>query len=135
MVLHPTATPSFLAMLQEEEKSIVTEERMFNDHVGEVLIALRSPDIRAFSSSEIKVLALVKEKFNSYSAKQLSDLSHKEKGYLETHDRELISYDHASRLLCSLCSLPSPAPLVRIRNSWEQSGSAGPENADPTYPS
>jgi len=94
----PDGYSSFLAMLQEGEKSIVTEERMFNDHVGEVLIALRSPDIAAFSSSEIKVLALVKERFDSYSAKQLSDLSHKEKGYLETHDGELISYDHAESL-------------------------------------
>ena len=94
----PDGYTSFLAALHEQEKAISIEERPFNDYLGEVLIALHSPDVSLFSPSEIRILAQVKEEFQPYSATLLSDRSHKEEGYLATRDGELISYEHAETL-------------------------------------
>lgn len=88
----------YLAALTEEEKAITIEERLFGDYMGEVLISLRSPDLSLFTPSELKTLALVKERFSGLSARELSNLSHQEQGYVQTKNGELISYEYADHL-------------------------------------
>lgn len=44
------------------------------------------------------MLATVKEVFQDYGAKRLSDLSHNEKGYQETENAHLIPYSYAEQL-------------------------------------
>jgi len=88
----------YLAALTEEEKALIVDEKPFGDYVGEVLVALRSPDISVFSPSELKILALVKERFDGKSARELSERSHREQGYVQTRNGELISYEYASEL-------------------------------------
>jgi putative zinc finger/helix-turn-helix YgiT family protein len=88
----------YIAALHEDEGSLAIEEKYFNDYPGEVLIALKSPDLGLFSASEIQVLSEVNHLLAGHSAKALSDLSHREKGYLDTLDGELISYEYADHL-------------------------------------
>lgn len=89
----------YIASLHHEEEAIVIEERVFNGgYSGEFLIAQRKPDLSLFSTSELKVLAMVKERFAEETASSISDLSHKEKGYGETVDGQHISYTYATEL-------------------------------------
>jgi len=88
----------YLAALLDEEKSISIEERELNDYVGEYLRAIKEPELSMFSTTELKILALVKEYFAGFTAKKISDLSHQEKGYQDTRNGELIAYDYAQYL-------------------------------------
>lgn len=88
----------YLAALDNEESNVIIEERVFSDYVGEYLIAITNPDLSCFSTSELKILTTVKEYFSNFTAKAISELSHKELGYLSTKDGDLISYEHAKNL-------------------------------------
>ncbi len=88
----------YIAALHEDEGSLAIKEKYFNDYPGEVLIALKSPDLSLFSSSEIQILTEVNDVLGEQSAKALSDLSHREQGYLETSNGDLISYGYADHL-------------------------------------
>jgi hypothetical protein len=65
--------------------------------MGEVYIS-GEPDWSIFSASELAALATVKDKFEQYNASRIRDYSHREKGYLETKDGEIISYRYARDL-------------------------------------
>ena len=88
----------FVAALLDEEKSIAIEEVSFGDYTGEYLRAVKEPMLSIFSTTEIKVLATVKEKFTEFTATKISELSHQERGFQETRNGELISYDYAQYL-------------------------------------
>ncbi|MFZ3101391.1 MAG: type II TA system antitoxin MqsA family protein [Desulfitobacteriaceae bacterium] len=66
---------------------------------GEVIVASQEPDMAIFLPEEIDVLQSVLGFFRSYSSTQISDFSHKEKGYIETNHKEIIPYDYANYLL------------------------------------
>jgi len=87
-----------LAALQYGEGTIVLEEREFPGYVGEMVVATCPPDIAVFRPSELRVLAEVKERLGDLTAKQVSDLSHKEKGYTATSNGDLIPYSLADEL-------------------------------------
>jgi len=87
-----------LAALQYGERTILLEERDFPGYVGEVVIATTPPDISLFRPSELRVLAEVKERIGDLTAKQVSDLSHKEKAYTCTASGDLIPYSYAEEL-------------------------------------
>ncbi len=82
----------------EDEKSIFIDEREFPNYTGEFLTAIREPDLSIFSTTEIKTLATVKEFFENYTAKEIRNFSHHERGYEVTRDGELISYEFAQFL-------------------------------------
>jgi transcriptional regulator with XRE-family HTH domain len=88
----------YLAALYEDEAALSIEEKYFNDVSGEVLRALKPPDLSLFRASELEMLSGIKDAFKQHSARALSELSHQEKGYLETSDGELISYKYADDL-------------------------------------
>lgn len=89
----------YVAALHDEEKSVSIEEYQFpNGYTGEYLRAIKEPVLSMFSTTELKVLAMVKEYFAEFTAKKISELSHQEKGYQDTRDGELISYDYAQYL-------------------------------------
>jgi len=77
-----------------------TSEDLKETIVGEIIESKKEPDLSLFSTSEIRVMASVKEYFEGYSAKAITDFSHKEKGYLETEDGDTISYSYAKQLNC-----------------------------------
>ena len=80
--------------------AIEVEEILYEgkDYTGEKYYAKKEPDLNTFSNSELRVLAYVKEYFESHNASDVSDLSHMEKGYRETDTGELISYRFAQDL-------------------------------------
>ena len=47
------------------------------------------------TEAEIEVLNRVQEKFHAFNSKEISDYSHKEKGYRETKTGDIISYSYA----------------------------------------
>ena len=65
------------------------------EYTGEYLTARSEPDLTIFSTTELKVLAQIKEHFADMTASDITDLSHKEEGYQHTRDGELISYAHS----------------------------------------
>ena len=87
----------YLAALQEEE-TIKIEETPIFDYIGEMIYSLKEPDLTIFSELEKNTLGKVMEYFKDFSARDIRDFAHKEKGYLETQDRELISYTYADYL-------------------------------------
>lgn len=44
----------------------------------------REPNLFLFSDSEVKILATVKEFFQDFNAKAISEFSHEERGYCDT---------------------------------------------------
>lgn len=89
----------YYATLLNEEKAIAIEEEVFSETiVGEKIIAKKEPNLSLFSETELKILATVKEYFVNFNAKEISEYSHKEKGYEETETGQYISYDYADQL-------------------------------------
>lgn len=93
----PDQFEKWLAALVADD-GIRKEEEWHHDHPGEVYVGNTSPDLSIFTPSELRVIATVKEVFQEFSAKKLSDISHNEKGYQETETAHLISYSYASEL-------------------------------------
>ncbi|MCX5888285.1 MAG: Panacea domain-containing protein, partial [Deltaproteobacteria bacterium] len=93
----PEKYQSHLAILQEEE-FITIEETPIIDYIGEMIISLRKPDLTIFSELEKNTLMEVMRYFKDFNATDIRKFSHDEKGYLETQDREFISYAYADNL-------------------------------------
>lgn len=55
-------------------------------------------DISMFSDKEMEIIDRVIEVFKDKNVGEISDLSHKEKAWIETKDKELISYEYAHDL-------------------------------------
>jgi len=60
---------------------------------GEELKYAKKPDLTLFTDSELKILAMVKKYFKDFNAKRITDFSHDEKGYKETLQEQIISYE------------------------------------------
>ncbi len=94
----PDQFERWLLALSTDERGIRKEEDWKHDYPGEVYISNIAPDMTIFDPSELKVIASVMEKFKDINAKQISEISHQEKGYLETENAHLISYIFANEL-------------------------------------
>lgn len=63
---------------------------------GQLLVATSKPDMDVFSEAEKEVLSEVCERFRKASAGEISEISHKEKGWMECiGSRQLIPYSYA----------------------------------------
>jgi putative zinc finger/helix-turn-helix YgiT family protein len=98
----PDQFERWLVALTMDDAGIQKEEDWNHDYPGEVYVSTVSLDSSIFNPSELKILASVKEKFKSFSAKQISDISHNEKGYQETENAQLIPYSYAEYLSLDL---------------------------------
>jgi putative zinc finger/helix-turn-helix YgiT family protein len=74
------------------------EESYSNGFVGELIKSVKEPDLNIFSAGELRIMASVMEDFKDYKAKDIQEFSHKEKGYQQTKNGEIISYNYASEL-------------------------------------
>ena len=74
------------------------EEPYPNGYVGELIKAVKAPDLNVFSPGELRVMASVMEDFKDYNATQIQEISHKETGYQQTTAGETISYMYANEL-------------------------------------
>jgi len=88
----------YFATLIHDEKAIRPEEINYGDYIGEKYYSEVEPDLTLFSDNELEVLFQVKTFFKSYTATQMREFSHKERGYNETKVGDIISYDYANDL-------------------------------------
>ncbi|MBN2258590.1 MAG: DUF4065 domain-containing protein [Anaerolineaceae bacterium] len=93
----PNQFETWLVAITDWEKLIYCQEKQFGDYMGEVYTSGEAT-LSIFSTSEHAILAFVKNHFKTYSAKQIRDFSHQEKGYTTTNDGEIISYQYAQEL-------------------------------------
>lgn len=90
----------FLADLIRKD-SLESNEIIFDVEkgvTGEWFKALQRPNLDLFSEEELRFLDLVAERLGDMGAKELSDLSHSEDGYLKTKKGEFISYEWAKNI-------------------------------------
>ncbi len=80
-----------------KENALEAKEIFFENGSGEKLIALTDEE-NTLSSSALEVMTAVHEHFASVSSKDISALSHDEKGYLNTNEGEVIPYSYADEL-------------------------------------
>ena len=88
----------YFATLENEEKAISVDEVNYGEYIGEMFQADIKPDLSPFSNPEIKTMIEVKEYFKDFGAREIKDFSHKERGYKETYDGQIISYAYAEDL-------------------------------------
>lgn len=94
----PDSYDTLFGWLSGPEGALRLEDASIGSLDCEVLIANESPDYGQFSNSELALLAQVAEKFKDAPAREVSDHSHKEPGYEQTRDGEIISYAFAERM-------------------------------------
>jgi len=88
----------YYASLISRNSLQIIEETYPDGYVCELLKIHKAPDINVFDTSEIRILASVREDFQGYTARQMKERSHEEEGYKSTSDRQTISYKYASQL-------------------------------------
>ena len=81
-----------------EKDGTIVNDYVFKHYETHVINKGNRKVKNALSKDEIDVLNRVYNKFKDYTAKKISDESHKEKGYIETKDNEYISYEYAQYL-------------------------------------
>ena len=94
----PDQFEKWLDVLEGDEEGLRKEEIWYGEYPGEEFISDRQSDLSIFSTSELRILAAVKERFQDFSAKKISELSHNERGYQETKHAQVISYSYAEEL-------------------------------------
>ncbi|HAF61685.1 MAG TPA: hypothetical protein DCK95_05110 [Anaerolineaceae bacterium] len=79
------------------DANISIEERGAGDYTGEVIISANPPSSN-LSQEEITTLREVQDHFASFTSREIVNYAHREKGFMQTKDRELISYEYAKEL-------------------------------------
>lgn len=82
----------------EKNHFIKSEEIPVGDYLSMVIKANRDFDPSIFSEDELEVLEYVNHFFKEYGSIKISEFSHKEKGWKETNDHQLIPYSYAENL-------------------------------------
>lgn len=90
----PDKFETWLAAITDWEKQMTSDEQYIGGYFGEVYTS-GEPVWSVFSASELAELAFVKDKFQNFNARRIRDFSHQEKGYQNTRDGEIISYEYA----------------------------------------
>ncbi|SDB66297.1 type II TA system antitoxin MqsA family protein [Butyrivibrio sp. INlla16] len=88
---------SLLLGMMERSGIIRIDETITPYGYGEIITTTKSSKGQ-FSEDETEILSSVLKKYGNMSATKISDLSHKQKGYIETSDMECISYLYAMDL-------------------------------------
>lgn len=88
----------YFASLNAQRAVEFVEGILPNGYAGEIIQAVREPNLSIFSSSELRIMASVAEDFAAHSAAEITEFSHKELGYQATVNGKLISYAYAARL-------------------------------------
>lgn len=86
-----------------KQGAIDIQEVVFGDDVaGDKLSALHEPKLSLFSDSELATMTYIKDHFKNTSCKTIVEISHREKGYKETSEKDYISYNFANELKLDL---------------------------------
>ncbi len=76
------------------------EEREIDEKTAVLIKSCGNYDLNVFDEKEMIVINKVVDFFKGYSAKRISECSHKEDAWLKNKDNELISYEYADTLIC-----------------------------------
>ena len=79
------------------DPNITIEERDAGNYTGEVLISSTPPSSN-LTQGEITILREIQDHFASFTSRETVNYAHREKGFMQTKDRELISYEYAKDL-------------------------------------
>lgn len=93
----PESHEILLSILQEEgyiELSAIP----IGSFMGEIVLSKSEIETDILESDELENLEEVYNKFKSYSAREISERSHEEKGYMETNARDAIDYNYADHI-------------------------------------
>ncbi len=71
---------------------------IYGPYEGEAITPIKHFDADIFDEDEMLTIQRIYSKFKDINASELSDKSHKERGYVETNYKEPISYEYASYL-------------------------------------
>lgn len=86
-----------LDLLDDKFYKEETEDAYSNSSKAKI-ISKNNYDISIYSEDEIEVIDYVIEKFKNLNCSQISDESHKEKGWIDNDINNIISYDYADEL-------------------------------------
>jgi putative zinc finger/helix-turn-helix YgiT family protein len=101
-----------LINLMELEGLITRTERVFSaerDIVGDVLSATSDLERGPLTESERRVIRTVMSLFGDLTARQITEASHSERAYVETHEFQMIPYHYARDLSVASSSPPANA--------------------------
>ena len=100
----PAAYEQLLSELENRQVVRLMERVYGNGHTGLDILAGPSANSieHPLTKNELKVLDYVAEKFRSTTAEVISDQSHQETAFLETEDKQLISYEKAVNISLSM---------------------------------
>jgi len=88
----------YYASLHSQRAIESIEQPYSSGYVGEIIKAIKEPELNLFSPSELRIMASVSEDFANFGAGEITEFSHKELGYTETSNGEIISYMFALQL-------------------------------------
>lgn len=75
------------------------EVREIGEYEGQVLVATKKTDESMFTEEELMLMKRVCDELGNCSSRQISELSHQEKGWIECHGtHQIIPYDNAFML-------------------------------------
>lgn len=97
----PDKYQTIYAILIDELEVLDSKEVTYNaveDVIGEEYVTVQDIDFDLFDVRELRVLSEIAEKFDTWTAKKISDYSHEEEGWLATEHTKYISYEHAEKL-------------------------------------
>ncbi len=94
----PDKYDTWLAACTDWLNIVTSELREIGEYTGEVFFTDKKPDQNLFEPEEIEILGVVKNKFIDFTATDIKDFSHQEKGYKETPNSQIISYSYAKEL-------------------------------------
>jgi len=94
----PDQYDTLLVAVSSWLKEVEKKEQVSGDYVGEVFTTQSQPDMTAFTKSELDTLNYISVNLSHLNSKQLSNLVHKEKAYLETNHLDIIPYTYAEDL-------------------------------------
>lgn len=116
----PQNYESFLSALYSIDALTIEERDLGTNKEGEPMVGIwlsanREPKLSDISLSGVSVLEAVQLYFHNIGSKRISDLSHKEEGYIATKHKEAISYAYADVL--KVDPVAKPRRVTRIKNT------------------
>lgn len=87
-----------LLSIMETEGLINLLPAQIGDYPGILVQTLADYDPDLFTKEEISALEEIKDKFSEYTSRDISNISHKEKGWTDTPYNQVISYSYALEL-------------------------------------
>ncbi|WP_447951165.1 type II TA system antitoxin MqsA family protein [Chryseobacterium koreense] len=96
----PNNFNSLFERMEKEGFIRINQVQYPNGYIGEQFLPEREFDEKLFLDEEIETLKMISSNFKNLSTRQLVDMSHEEKGWIENEEkRDLIDYSYALDLI------------------------------------